>query len=489
MIRPVRWRQILPVLATVLAAPVAGAQDSKAVLDRAARALGAADLASIQYSGTGLNFALGQSVRPDAPWPRFNVTSFTALVDYRSGSLRQEMTRTQGENPPRGGGGQPMAGEQRQVQVVSGDFAWNVAGDAATPAAAALVERQLQIWVTPHGFVRGAMAHSASASPGRGGTVVTFTLPNKHRVRGTIDGQGLVTGVETWIANQVLGDMPIETSYTDYRDFGGVKFPARIVQKQGGHPTLDLSITDVRPNAPAAIAVPDNVRQAPPPSPLTVVAQKAAEGVWYLTGGSHHSVAVEFRDHVVVIEGPQSEARSLAVIAKVRETVPGKPIRFLVNTHHHFDHSGGIRTYAAEGATIITHEMNRPYYEKAFAAARTLDPDSLSTSKRKAVIETVKAGRVLSDGARVLQLHHVAGNTHNDGMLMAYLPQERLLIEADVFTPGPAGAPPPAVPNPFSVNLYENLQRLKLDVGPIAPIHGRLVTMADLLRVIGKTGS
>jgi glyoxylase-like metal-dependent hydrolase (beta-lactamase superfamily II) len=479
----------IPATAVVLLASSVTAQNGKGALDAIATAMGSTSLKTIQYSGSGSNFAVGQAPNPTAPWPRFNVTSYSASVDYDTGTMRQEMVRTQGENPPRGGGGQPLAGEQRQIQVVSGMHAWNVAGTNATPAPAAVSERAMMLWTTPHGFVKSAQLHNAVVKPqSKGGTksqLVTFTALNKWKIQGTVNSQNLLEKVETWLDNPVLGDMPIEITYSDYKDFGGVKFPTKIVQKQGGAPALDLTITDVQPNAAVAVEVPANVKDATPP-PVRVESQKLAEGVWYLTGGSHHSVLVEFKDHVAVIEGPQNEERSLAVIGEVKKLVPSKPIRYLVNTHQHFDHSGGIRTYAAEGATIVTHQIYKPYYEKIFSNPRTLNPDKLAQSKKKAKIEAVIGQKVLTDGTRGLALHPIQGNAHNDGILMAYLPAEGILIEADVFTPPAPNAPPPATPNPFAVNFYENIQRLKLDVKQIAPLHGRVVTMDDLRRAIGK---
>lgn len=457
------------------------AQQSAPALDNAAKALGAQSLSSITYSGAGANFALGQSYGPGDPWPRFNVKSYTCAIDYDTASWRQEMVRTQGENPPRGGGGQPLAGEQRQVQLASGETAWNMAGETATPAPAAATERAMQIWVTPHGFIKAAMKHNASVKA----NVVSF-LVGGRRYTGTLNAQGLVETIETWLDNPVLGDMLVDTTYTGYKDFGGVKFPTRIVQKQGGDPVLDLTITAVTPNAPVTIDVPQNVRSAAA-APVKVEAQKIVDGVWYLTGGSHHSVAVEFADHVVVVEGPLNEERSLAVIAEVRKAVPNKPIRYLVNTHHHFDHSGGIRTYAAEGATIVTHQANRSFYEKAFSPPRTLNPDRLAQAKKAATFVTMTASHKLADATRTMELHHIQGNTHNAAIIMAYLPKEKILIEADAFNPPAPNAPPPATPNPFSVNLYENIQRLKLDVVQILPIHGRVVTLEDLEKAIGRS--
>ncbi|MBI3076516.1 MAG: MBL fold metallo-hydrolase [Deltaproteobacteria bacterium] len=336
-------------------------------------------------------------------------------------------------------------------------------------------------------MIRAAIAnHAAVRSTTEGGrrtTTLSFAVPGRFKVNALINDRHLVEKVESWVANPVLGDMLIETTYSDYQEFGRVRFPAKIRQTTGGFPSLDLTVSEVRPNVPVEIPVPDNVRRAA----VRATAQEVADGVWYLTGGSHHSVAVEMRDYVVVVEGPQDDERAAAVIAEVKRAVPNKPIRYVVNTHHHFDHAGGIRAFAAEGATIITHEINRPFFERAFAAPRTVSPDRLARSGRKATFETLNDRLVLTDGTRAVEIHHVRGNIHNDGLIMAYLPRERLLIEADAYSPAPPNTPPPARPNPFSVNLYENIERLNLAVDRILPIHGRMVPLAELRRAIGRT--
>ncbi len=220
-----------------------------------------------------------------------------------------------------------------------------------------------------------------------------------------------------------------------------MKFPTKIVEKQGGYPVMDLTITDANRNVVAGVQPPG--KDAAPPNPLFGVdEQLVAEDVYYFTGGTHHSVIVNFNDYVVVIEAPLDEARSNAVISEVKKLYYNKPIRYLVNTHAHFDHAGGIRTYAAEGATILTYQMNKPYYEKTFAMPRTLSPDKLSQSKKKAVIEAVAEKRVLTDGTHTIELYHVPNN-HNEGMLIAYLPKEKIVVEADLYTPRAAGAPAP----------------------------------------------
>jgi glyoxylase-like metal-dependent hydrolase (beta-lactamase superfamily II) len=272
--------------------------------------------------------------------------------------------------------------------------------------------------------------------------------------------------------------------FSDYAEMGGRVFPKRIRRTQGGHPVLDITVSGVTVNPAAVIAAPDAVRSFAPP-PVTVNVESLAAGVSYLTGGSHHSLVIEQKDHVVVFEAPQSEARSLAVIAKVKDMIPGKPIKYLVPTHHHFDHSGGIRTYVDEGSTIVVPEVSRPFYEKAWAAPRTLNPDRLAQSKKSATFETFADKHVLTDGSRTIELHAIAGSGHADGFVMLYLPKEKIVSEVDAWAPPAPGAPPPASVSPFATNLYENIQRLKLDVRRIAPLHGPgMATMADFVAAV-----
>ena len=192
--------------------------------------------------------------------------------------------------------------------------------------------------------------------------VVSFPGPNKAKINGYINDQNLVEKTETWVDNSILGDMPIVTTFTGYKDFGGLRFPTRLVQKQAGWPTLDLTITDAMANVAADFTVPDVVRKFTPPPAVKLTTQKVADGIYFFSGQNDNSIAVEFKDFVVMIEGPMSEDRSLAVIAETNHLIPNKPIRYMVNTHAHFDHTGGVRTYAAKGITIITQRGNKAYF-------------------------------------------------------------------------------------------------------------------------------
>jgi glyoxylase-like metal-dependent hydrolase (beta-lactamase superfamily II) len=458
----------------------AQAQDSAAVIDAASKAMGAGNLHSIQYSGTGSVFMIGQNFRPNAPWPKFTVTKYVTSVNFDNQALREELVRRDTENPPRGGGAggfnpttgqggmRPILGDQTQVRQ-------------ATPRTET---GQLQLWMTPHGFLKAAAANKATTSRVGGKNTLSFTaLGGKYTITGTLDDRNLVERVETRVDNPVLGDMLVEDIYSGYKDFGGTQFPTRIVERQGGFPTLDVTITSVQPNGAAALEIRENPQ--PPPGPVTVESKRISDGVWDLTAAGLHSVLVEFADHLVVIEASGGDARSQAIIAESKQLVPNKPIRYLVNTHAHFDHAGGVRAFAAEGAAIITHEMNKPFFEAAFKNPHRINPDALARSGKTAVIEGVGAKRVLADRTRTLELHHIKGNFHNDALLMAYLPKERLLVQADAFHPRPGAKPYPTPPQ-FTVNLYENIQAQELNVAQVLHIHGGIDPLAVVAKAAGR---
>jgi len=355
------------VVALALTAGTASAQDARAVLQAATKAMGTDTLKCVTYSGTGGYVAIvGQGFSPADDWPKVELANLSRSLNYDARTMREEQVRRQGNYPRRGGGGIPIEGEQRQINLVSGNYAWNMQGTNVNPQPAAAQARQLEIWLDPHGFLKGAMAakdlvgFERNEGGGERRNILAYTM-GKFRIQGSINDRNEVVRIQTFVPTPFLGDTVEEKTYGGYKDFGGVKYPTTFHHHtnwdhelrpqgyfgvpDGGHNSFGITISNVQPNVCGeAVTVPEAVTKATIP-PVRVEAQKLADGVFYLTGGSHHSVAVEFSNFVTVVEAPLNEARSLAVIAEVKRLFPNKRIKYLVNTHHHFDHSGGLRTY------------------------------------------------------------------------------------------------------------------------------------------------
>jgi glyoxylase-like metal-dependent hydrolase (beta-lactamase superfamily II) len=469
-------------MAVLLAACVSTPIDPQAVLRRADTAMGTSRVNTLQFAATGTGGIFGQAYRPGDPWPKTTLSSFSRVYEYDTGAFKEEYARSRAE--PNGGGALPLMGqgEQRTNGYLRGSVAWSMAGTNAAAGPLAVDARVHDLWTSPHGVLKAALRNGAKASTSGGKTLLAFTEPGRFRATAFIGESGLVERVESVLPNPVLGDTPTVTTYEDYRDYGGIKFPARIRQSQGGHPVLDLQVGQVQVNTPAAIETPSTVGGFAE----RAVPEKVADGVWFLAGGSHNSVLVEMADHLILVESPLYDGRTHAVLAAVKQLVPNKPIRYVVNSHHHFDHAGGLRTAAADGATLVTSEQARPWFTQAFATPNSIAPDALARSGKPVRIEGVSGRRTFTDGTRTLEVMMIEGSVHAQGFMMAWLPRERLLVEADAYTPGAPGAAPPATPNGNNVNLLENVERLRLDVDRILPLHGRVVSVAELRTAVGR---
>jgi len=466
----------------VLAIAIAGCSKPQGTVQSASEHLGASETQSISFSGSGKAFNFGQPFVPGDPWPEFQLISYEASMSFDGPASRIQTVRKAVINPTRGP--QPEPPEQRGEMLLSSGYAWFVPGKpVGIPQnwPASVDERTMEVISTPQGFLRAAAANKATETEvAGGGREVAFTLGDRLRFTGKINAANEVERVQTIIDLPVTGDTQVEYAFSDYRDFNGLRFPARIVRTQGGAPVLDINVAAVTKNPQVAITAPDEVRNAVASAPNLRV-EEVAQGVYFL-GSSHNSLVIDQADHIVVVEAPLSERQANAVIEKAKELVPGKPIRYVINSHVHFDHSGGLRTFVDEGATIVTHEVNKPYYEKIWANPHTLVPDRLSKSGKAPVFETFADKHVLTDGKRPIEVHLLAGNGHADGFAMVYLPNEKIISQADAYTPRPADAGPPAQVNPYAMNVYENIERLKLDVETIAPLHGRVAKIADMRR-------
>jgi glyoxylase-like metal-dependent hydrolase (beta-lactamase superfamily II) len=460
----------------------AAAQDLGTVLDNTARTMGASGLTSVTYSGTAAVANFGQSRTISFGLASTTIRNYTRTIDLAGPASRV----TGVASPPQVQGG-PSPGAFEQIATPQDTWA-----------------EQLEIWLTPWGFLRGAAAGPATLRSqkidGTAYKVVTWTPPLKapsgqgYRVVGYINAENVVARVETWVGHPVLGDLHVENIYSNYQDTGGLKVPGRISQKRVGMEVFVAVIGTARANPPdlaqlmaSSMAFPrapaasgDSPRAAAEPA-----SQRLADGVYLITGG-YNALAVELRDFVIILGGGENEARGQAILGETKRLVPNKPIKYVVNTHPHFDHAAALPPFAAEGITIIADDPSRYFLERALGSPRTLVGDTLATSRRKPKVEGVVEKLVLGDGTRSIELHHLERFEHSDAMLVAYLPKEKILFTADIDLPEP-GQPA----GPPLVGLLQNLERLRIDferyVMVRSPNPDRRVTRADLMALVQQS--
>jgi Metallo-beta-lactamase superfamily len=205
-----------------------------------------------------------------------------------------------------------------------------------------------------------------------------------------------------------------------------------------------------------------------------------APGIWWLDGeGNHHSVVIEFDDHLTLFEVPTSDSRAKAVIEKSRSLAFGKPLTEVIVSHHHFDHSAGIRTAAAEGLSIITQQGNVAFFKELIGRSHTIVPDELAMtlSPPRVQMKVVDDDVEFKDASMELDLYHVKNNSHADTLLMGWLPRQRILIQADLYDSGWQSFP-------WADNLLENVELRKIKPEVDLPIHGRIETWADVLKTM-----
>ncbi|MBI4410207.1 MAG: DUF2911 domain-containing protein [Gemmatimonadetes bacterium] len=437
--------------------------------------------------GKGRQYSLGQNVAPAAELPAFEVSNYRAAVDVPAGRWRVDVERT-----PAFPTGNPST--QRFTNAVDGEVAFNIQpnGDIARASEQVAQDRAAVMYNIPVVALRAATGPGARLSGvqkvGERDEVMIESRDGM-KLKLAVDGMTrLPASVTRWESNTVLGDVAVESWFDGWQDAGaGLKLPTRWTGKTDQWTSVEITYAKVAANTNVGdLQAPKDVREADPPAPPTpnVTVEEAAPGIWYLAGQSHHSILVEFSDHLLLIEAPQNDMRTLAVIQKAKELRPNKPLKYVVASHHHFDHSGGIRAAVSEGLTVIAHEKTKAFFEDVVARKHTIQPDALSGNPRPLLFLPVKDREKLvrKDKMRTIEIYPINGSPHAETLLMVYFPKERLLAEADVFTPPPPDAT--TMPQfPHAANLLENITKRKLKVDRILPIHGRIVPFAELSKV------
>jgi glyoxylase-like metal-dependent hydrolase (beta-lactamase superfamily II) len=466
----IRKLALAAIAATVLQGP-ALAQDANAVISAARQALG--NVQSVTYSGSARDVAFQQCganatalICYGTHDPMRPITNYVRVIDLAAPASRHT-------------GGTMNIGAGGSTAVAQGTFFQQV-----TPAQADVSQpwnASLEFYLTPWGFLKGAAENNATVRRQRVGdttfNVLSWSPTVKavsgadYRIDAYVNSENLIERVETWLGENIMGDMHIVATYSGWRDFNGAMVPTHIEQTRGGWPFFEADITNARGNPP------DLASLAPAPAPAAgrgggapgggraggapagapggraggppaaapggaaggqaqqFAIEKEELAPWlfrYTTGqGSYDSIVAEFDNYVMLIEAGQSQARAAAYVEEIKRQFPDKPIRFVFVTHPHSDHTPGLPVLVAEGAAIITHENNREFFERALNTPRTLLDDSLAENPRRARVEGVDDRRVFTDGTHTVEFLHVFPAPHSNGLLVAYFPAERILYQGD----------------------------------------------------------
>jgi glyoxylase-like metal-dependent hydrolase (beta-lactamase superfamily II) len=329
---------------------------------------------------------------------------------------------------------------------------------------------------------------------GRKQKVISVIRPDNQQLSLSFDAQtNLLTRYGYLYADPVTGDSEIAQSYSGYKTIGKLKLPSSRVLYNSGGIIQEADYTDLQINtkpAESVFAGPEGFEKlaAPPAAPPPPAVTKVAEDVYILeglAGGTHNVLFVAFNDHILVLEAPEQilyNNNSVQALQKIKETVPGKPIKYLVLTHHHSDHAGGFREYVAEGATIVTTANTKTFLEKAVADSSLLPKLS---SRNKLTIETIaNKKRVFQDDKHLVEIYDVGPNPHANEILVAYLPKEKILFQADLLNAAPNGTIP--IAQDSTISFSERIQQLGLQVEKIYGVHGRAATPEELRTSIEK---
>jgi glyoxylase-like metal-dependent hydrolase (beta-lactamase superfamily II) len=490
---------------------VSRAQHVQTYVDSAVVAIGGREallgLKSQRIVSHGENFEPDQAVEPGGTPRKVGTFTCTLLRDLITGKVRYEWQR---DIPP------PFSTTWKYTEIMNGDEGAIIGADggrspAQRPSSAArIAARRKELSRSAASVLVHALSRSSSflrlmdqMIRGRKQIVVAYDNQGQQVIM-TMDGESrLLTKVEFLETDPIHGDIQNELFFDDWRQVGALKLPFELLYRVNGQEVMVEHIDSIENDVefkPEDFTIPEELARVDPNdgrrgelssqwllrrvalgSPLDdeqtrVELTAVGNGVWHITGGTHHSLVIEMRDHLIVVEAPLYEERSQAVLAALARRFPGKPVRTVINTHFHNDHSGGLRAYVAVGAVVVTGKANESFLQNMFQAAHARVPDSLQREKKDAVIETVETEKkTITDGERTVDVYPVT-TTHSVGMLVVHLPQDKVLFVADLFSPGA-----PRQIATFSRELLDAIQQHNLQVVGIVGGHGNTVgTLADV---------
>lgn len=472
-------------LAAILARAYAQTPE-KAVAQSAAEALGGLDrvlaVKTLIVQGEGTNPNVGQNRNPDDPLLDWKVTEYKKTIDLAHGRMRLEQHR-------QAQFAFSMANDVRQNFVLDGDIAFNVdaTGKASRTAEATVRERRIEMLDNPVAIVRAALDPGAKLSHLRTEAklqLVDLTTSRGDELTLAMDAATHLPASIRWLdSSDNLGDIHNETFFEDYENVSGLKLPKRYLTKIDfrNYTTADIRVSKNMVDGDAgSLDAPANVRAIAPPSPPTfkVNPVHVAQGIWWLQStGNHSSTLYEFADHLTMFEAPSSAAQAHALLDAARSAVPGKPLTEIIISHHHFDHTGGLRTVVAEGLTIISHKDNEQYFRELAARKATLHPDDLAKHPMPLKFKGLGQHAVLKDSSMEVELFQLKDNIHAGLNLVAWVPRYRFLSQSDLFDAYWHR-------HLWADNYFANLQRLHLHFEKDLPVHGKIMTYDEELAVV-----
>jgi hypothetical protein len=433
----------------------------------------------IAYQNGGGNI----STSPDAPQKWINVPEYEKILDLEHRRMR---VRQRQHNHFVFASVDGYVGRNVTIAALDGDVPYNVGADGrATRAASATVAaRRIEMLAHPIALVRTVLEQRARVSNLRsegGLDLIDIVTAESDRMTLAVDRASRLPAWISWVArNENLGDLTFRMHFTAYLPVKGVLLPngfnTVIDFRNISQSKLYVDANTVDGQIPD-LAAPAEVRAAAQPVPAApqVDATPVAKGTWLLTGrGGANSVLFEFADHLTLFELPTSQAWARALIDKAQSVVPGKRVTEVIVSHHHFDHTGGLRQAIASGLTIIAHKGNEGLFKEIAARKSTVDPDAIGATPRSLKFRAVDDRLQLKDSLMTVDVYHTVSNSHMAEGLFAHVPQDRLLIQGDFYD--------------ASWEIYwwqdtymDNVRYRNLQVERDVPVHGRVSSLQEVL--------
>jgi glyoxylase-like metal-dependent hydrolase (beta-lactamase superfamily II) len=314
-----------------------------------------------------------------------------------------------------------------------------------------------------------------------GRPVVELTTEDGTTIWIALDPQTHLPYWTRWITGSAtLGDVTHTAYFTGYLPVDGVWLPAGLMEKIDwrDQATLMFQVDSYRLDVDDMPEFPDSSGASPAAGrggEPQVRVNRVTDGVWDLdAGGGSGGAVIEFEDHLVMFEPYGSEAQTFARIDAADRLVRGKRVTAVIVSHHHADHAAGVRAAVSRGLTIIAQRRNEALFKEWVSRPAVHFPDALARNPQPLRFMPVDEHLVLEDPTRRLDVYHAVGDFHMSDAVLAYLPNEKIIMEGD-FTDESWEW------NWWAYALRANIEHYGLDPEIDIPVHGTVGTIDEKL--------